>query len=425
MAKIRSPKDVMYLSFEGGGGMGVAYVGALKAMEELGILPIVRGKREKNQIKGISGASAGAITALTIALGITADTLNKYYLSKPEIFNAFFDDPKPGIIRGVGDNNIPFEKKLRNPSDIVNTFKDIGIKFSTLPLAGLANIALGLLAPEDAKVLANKLSHEHYLNLFRDGGLFPGFEVRNFFRELIWDFIAKQAKLIFSAKQCSDFERIGISFKDFFKLTGIDFVVMGTNISTKQAGIFSIRNTPDFLVNEAVALSMSIPFVFKPICLEINHNAKGLDKDFYRGYWCDGGVRTNFPIHAFDGINWRSPYLTPPNQFLKPLNANMLGLRVDKSVQLVENCTNPRDINKSVFSVFGDVWSTMAYPSSAGQIRDSSENEQVIFIDAFELSLLNFAPADSIKKKPIDEAYKKVMSYFPGVSKGGGASGKF
>ncbi|HLP53219.1 MAG TPA: hypothetical protein VK154_20160 [Chitinophagales bacterium] len=40
MPVITYPDSVEYLSFEGGGGAGAAYLGALKAFEELDILPL-------------------------------------------------------------------------------------------------------------------------------------------------------------------------------------------------------------------------------------------------------------------------------------------------------------------------------------------------------------------------------------------------
>ena len=50
------------LIFEGGGVKGVAYVGALEALQERKIL---------NNVKRVGGTSAGAINAVLIALGFT------------------------------------------------------------------------------------------------------------------------------------------------------------------------------------------------------------------------------------------------------------------------------------------------------------------------------------------------------------------
>ncbi|MBA3899309.1 MAG: hypothetical protein H0X62_03720 [Bacteroidetes bacterium] len=52
----RLNKDqVRYLTFEGGGGKGVAYLGAIEFLEEIKLIPIK--KMGGQRILGISGAS--------------------------------------------------------------------------------------------------------------------------------------------------------------------------------------------------------------------------------------------------------------------------------------------------------------------------------------------------------------------------------
>lgn len=100
-----------YLVFEGGGGKGNAYLGAILVLEEKGYLPI-RNNDSKKFI-GVAGASAGAITALMVALGLSSDdieyesikSINKMdlYNGKGFEFNDFFseDNPSPGAYRGI------------------------------------------------------------------------------------------------------------------------------------------------------------------------------------------------------------------------------------------------------------------------------------------------------------------------------------
>ena len=77
------------LIFEGGGVKGIAYAGAIKVLEEKGIMPsIVR----------VGGTSAGAINAVLIGLGYTsAQTLN--IMNKLD-FNKFMDDDL-GVLRDI------------------------------------------------------------------------------------------------------------------------------------------------------------------------------------------------------------------------------------------------------------------------------------------------------------------------------------
>ncbi len=60
------------LVFKGGGVKGIAYVGALKALEEANVM---------GQIKGFAGTSAGSIVAALAACRITSDDLNNFLRS--------------------------------------------------------------------------------------------------------------------------------------------------------------------------------------------------------------------------------------------------------------------------------------------------------------------------------------------------------
>jgi NTE family protein len=77
------------LVFEGGGVKGIAYVGAVKVLEQKGILP---------KIERVGGTSAGAINAVLVGLGYTsAQTMT--IMNKLD-FNLFMDDD-PGLVRDI------------------------------------------------------------------------------------------------------------------------------------------------------------------------------------------------------------------------------------------------------------------------------------------------------------------------------------
>lgn len=76
--------------FQGGGVLGTAYVGAIKALEELNIFP-----------SAVSGSSAGAIISSLVAVGYSADEL--LILMKEKDFRDFLDSPV---------NNIPVIRLL-------------------------------------------------------------------------------------------------------------------------------------------------------------------------------------------------------------------------------------------------------------------------------------------------------------------------
>lgn len=87
------------LVFKGGGVKGIAYVGALKALENAGIM---------SQITGFAGSSAGAITAALAACKIGSDALNEFLTETN--YNDFKD--KGGLFNFLNDmaNNFgPYE----------------------------------------------------------------------------------------------------------------------------------------------------------------------------------------------------------------------------------------------------------------------------------------------------------------------------
>jgi len=99
--------SIEYLCFGGGGGKGMANVGALLALERVNLLPIKISiengiNTSQNKIKGLSGASAGAFTALSIALGYSAQDLMSLFTNYN--FDKIYEKPEIGKARMVKDN---------------------------------------------------------------------------------------------------------------------------------------------------------------------------------------------------------------------------------------------------------------------------------------------------------------------------------
>ncbi len=70
------------LVFEGGGVLGIAYAGALRVLQQQGIMP---------DIERVAGASAGAITACLLAIGYDADEIEQVVGTTS--FESFMDAP--------------------------------------------------------------------------------------------------------------------------------------------------------------------------------------------------------------------------------------------------------------------------------------------------------------------------------------------
>lgn len=76
-------EEVKSLAISGGGGKGMFYVGALRALEKDGVL---------DNITTFAGTSAGALTAIPLALGFNSNEL--MYIVKNTDFNSFLTESK-------------------------------------------------------------------------------------------------------------------------------------------------------------------------------------------------------------------------------------------------------------------------------------------------------------------------------------------
>ena len=81
-----------------------------------------------------------------------------------------------------------------------------------------------------------------------------------------------------------------LNFRDFAKLTGKNFVVPGSNISLAKIEYFCVDTTPEMNVIDAIRISISLPFVMKPVIMN-NY------------IYVDASVFDNFPIEYFDSAS--------------------------------------------------------------------------------------------------------------------------
>ena len=77
-----------------------------------------------------------------------------------------------------------------------------------------------------------------------------------------------------------------INFRDFVKKTGVNIVICATNIDTRMPVYFSVDNTPDVCIFDAIQASMSVPIMMAPV----NINGEK---------YIDGGITDNNPVAGF------------------------------------------------------------------------------------------------------------------------------
>lgn len=231
------PNRITNLVFEGGGILGIAYLGVLDYLNKNNLL--------KN-IKRIAGASAGAITACLTSFNLPfeelkalADTLE--YKKVPEKGN---DD----LLRFI-----PEEIK----KTIEGLFGDINCLYRLLKRYGW-------------------YSSEFFYNWIRDA-------INDQF-----DASKKKPPYTFADFRNPSIHKQERTFSDLF--------IIGTNISTGTTRVFSFETTPLVEVARAVRISMSIPLYFESI-EQIEPDSPGFGQN---SYFSDGGVMDNYPINIFD-----------------------------------------------------------------------------------------------------------------------------
>ena len=221
----------------GGGAKGIVYPGAYKAMEESGIL---KGVRE------VSGASAGAITAAFMAVGMPSQGLRDTLLSMNlktllgHGVGALFGKNAPGICFMTKDGN-PLEAFIRQ--HINDALRDTLEKM------------------EDADAIANQHAD---------------------FKKILTKLHENEPRVSFG-----DLAVLNQLFPDKFKR----LVIPALKFPNGEIQIFNSSLTPDVEIALACRASASIPAILKPVEIEIG----GVKQKFI-----DGGVYDNLPTDYFD-----------------------------------------------------------------------------------------------------------------------------
>lgn len=261
------------LVFEGGGPKGLVYVGAIEVLEKRGIL--------KN-IKNVGGSSAGAMTALSLGLGYSAEKI------KSIVYNAQIAD-----FTDVTDENSP---------SVLSKVK-----------SGLSNLLFGDREKGRGIFLGNKLQ-EWVRGVIAERLDAP--------KSARWTNVADQLKkdnnYQFTFRQLKE-------FSDESPNLGIKTICFtGTNYTTGELEVFDFHRTPDMPVDLAVRISMSLPWFFK----SVKYNGQE---------YMDGGCLNNYPMFIFNELPYFKPgmnRLLTGQQGVYSQNLCTLGLKVDSQDEI-------------------------------------------------------------------------------------------
>lgn len=372
-----SPQSVRNLALEGGGGKGFAYLGALQVLEKLGIT---------SRIEGYAGASAGAITAFLLSIGYNSQRLTEYLETTD--FDSFFDSPARRAHPEAGVGLRLVEPRVNSDESRLISVLDVASALArpwiTLALRIIAPTVLEELTSKRAKQPFKVLSEnwkEYVTFLGRDMGLFDGGAARQQFDALIRE---RMASVLPPGAR-------NITFAEHQRFFQKKLLVTGSNLATGRTELFSADATPDFPVADAIRISMSLPFIYKPYV--ITRSRPGWPPC---GTYVDGGLWNNLPFREFDGQGGAS--LGGATE----VRPQTLALRL--AIDPVTPVRNFGDLLKrtATFGLFG---------TGESQVLTKYVN-QTILLDTEGLDLVNFSPPKDKRDRAVKRAKRSTWRYF-------------
>jgi NTE family protein len=243
-------------------------------------------------------------------------------------------------------------------------------------------------------------------------------------------------------------ELYNLTFEQFYFLTGVDFVVTGTNVTNHASLYFSKERTPDFPVADAVVISMNLPGIYPPVWNKAkvfqdqsqfylrrkkifekkdnnNYEYRAYNK-MYRGQYIDGGVMNNLPLHAFDHIEKKREevidtnifkyYIDPRNPIRNTrFNNNVMGLRLTEVKRSRDGVVDKED--DFGLSILGKTLFAALYYSEDGKILSRTEKRACVDLLTYQLSTTNFAPKRGQVKTAVQEAYTSAYRFITKIRK--------
>ena len=253
-----------FLIFEGGGAKGIAHLGALRAMEDLGY-----------SFAGVGGASAGAFVAALVATGYRSDELLD--IASPTTNLLAAHGLKPTDLLGITS----WSRMTRLRRAIARL--QVGAVMAGLPGAALA-------APGQIPTL---------YRLWHDRGHFTADGVSDFVNTCIRERLADLWALAGQdpARVPDPVCFADLDYARFPELRSLKIVA--TDIDAGKAVLFDRVHTPDVVIGDAVAASISIPLVFRPMRVRRRQNVPPGALVTIAGRFADGGLVSNLPSWVF------------------------------------------------------------------------------------------------------------------------------
>jgi NTE family protein len=236
--------------------------------------------------------------------------------------------------------------------------------------------------------------------LLKDFGWYRG----DFFQNWIGDLVEKK-----TGSRLTTFQEL-----DKRKLSR-QLYLIGTNLSTGFAAIFSNKHTPEMTIVEAVRISMSIPLFFTAV--------RNKDHDVC----VDGGALENYPIKLFDRGSYIDHYFRSTDYYdevnisnnieeMDPyvFNVETLGFRLDswKDIRLFEGVEEPEHIEiKGIFDYIKRLITTLL-DSQQNRHLHSDDWQRTVYIDSLSVRTTDFDLSEEKKNELVESGKQCTEKYF-------------
>jgi NTE family protein len=196
---------------------------------------------------------------------------------------------------------------------------------------------------------------------------------------------------------------------------------VGTNISTGYTKVFSAEDTPDYVVADAVRISMSIPLFFTAI------------RDKRKDVFVDGGILDNYPIKLFDRDKYVTANFSAETDYYKKANLALqktksqtgkfvynketLGFRLDSNAEIAAFNNQPgqdqprRDI-KDFFGYISALLPTILDQQQNDYHLHSDDWQRTVYIDTLGVSTFDFSIAEEKKQALANSGKAGAEAYF-------------
>lgn len=241
-------------------------MGALQAIQENGL-----------EIVGVAGTSAGALAAVLTAIGLEAGDV--------------MDASNPG--KHILAPMTPVQLLGQDEWTRLGWLRHFG------KWAGLA----GLLGGIPLASIVSPCNAGTAIHIFRHIGLFSTENIRKFINTTIRNRLVEINRIADLRRDIPEDITFAVLAQEW--PTVIPLKIVATDVDQGTLELFDAHRTPDVVVAEAVAASISIPIAFRP----------ALIPSYRPGRFADGGMVANLPIWAFaeDKLAYeREHYASPP-----------------------------------------------------------------------------------------------------------------